>query len=171
MLDRKNLTDVLKALGYEMSDGAWQKYFPDVDCKITVDPVLKKIFYPNGFERGFDHNENFVVLECMTRLLDKDRRPSDIELEKKWRLGHGASGGRSDICISGLDGKMLAIIECKTSVEFDAALEQTKLDGGQLFSYWQQTRECNRLVLYASDFVDGKIMHRAESIDCSQFCF
>ena len=169
MLDKNNIVAALLALGFELTDNVYEKYFPYLDCKLIVDLVLKKIYYPNGFERGFDHNEDFVVLECVNRLLEKGYRPEHIELEKKWRVGHGASGGRADICVKRYDtDKTLFIIECKTAgQEYDAALDKMKLNGGQLFSYWQQTRECNWLVLYSSDFVNGTIKYRSESVDCS----
>lgn len=39
---------------------------------------------------NFSDNENFVVLECVTRLLDKGYRPKHIELEKARMLGREA---------------------------------------------------------------------------------
>lgn len=37
---------------------------------------------------NFSEPENFVVLECVNRLLDKGYRPENIELERTWTLGH-----------------------------------------------------------------------------------
>ena len=63
---------------------------------------------------------------------------------------------------------MLFIIECKTwGREFDKALTDTKNDGAQLFSYWQQEQSCKWLVLYASDLKAGTIEYKAPTIDCS----
>lgn len=63
---------------------------------------------------------------------------------------------------------MLFIIECKTwGREFDKALKDTKNDGAQLFSYWQQEQSAKWLVLYASDFADGKIEYKCPTINCS----
>ena len=63
---------------------------------------------------------------------------------------------------------MLFIVECKTwGREFDKALNDTKSDGAQLFSYWQQEQSCKWLVLYASNYKDGAIEYKAPTIDCS----
>ena len=43
--------------------------------------------------------ENFVVFECINKLLTKGYRPEHIELEKQWNLGHNQKGGRCDICV------------------------------------------------------------------------
>jgi len=47
-------------------------------------------------------------------LLEKGFKPEHIELEPKWILGHGASGGRADIFIKNQAEKPPLIIECKT---------------------------------------------------------
>lgn len=123
-----------------------------------------------GGERndGFDASENFVVFECVNRLLEKGYRPEHIELEKEWHLGHDAKGGRADICVTNAKGAMLFIVECKTwGKEFDKALSDTKNDGAQLFSYWQQEQSCKWLVLYTSDFKDDTVEYKAPTIDCS----
>jgi type I restriction enzyme M protein len=57
--------------------------------------------------------ENWVVLECVIRLLNKGYSPSAIELEKTWLLGHDESG-RVDILLKDIFGKTYALIECKT---------------------------------------------------------
>ena len=49
-------------------------------------------------------------------------QPKHIELEPKWKLGHGASGGRADVLVKDNDGRPLLIIECKTvGAEFKRA--------------------------------------------------
>lgn len=150
-----------------------EKEYTAFGCKMQVDFAAKKLIYPDaikGRERndGFNQPENFVVFECVNRLLDKGYRPEHIELEKEWHLGHDAKSGRADICVSDTDGSMLFIVECKTwGREFDKALNNTKNDGAQLFSYWQQEQSCNWLVLYASDCKDGEIEYKAPTIDCS----
>lgn len=63
---------------------------------------------------------------------------------------------------------MLFIIECKTwGKEYDKALKDTYSDGAQLFSYWQQEQSTKWLVLYASNFADGKIEYKAPTINCT----
>ena len=124
-----------------------EKAFPEFGCSLKVDFQTKKLIYSDaikGRERndGFDQKENFVVFECVCRLLTKGYRPEHIELEKEWHLGHDAKSGRADICVTDAKGNMLFIIECKTwGREYDKALNNTKSDGAQLLSYWQIGRE------------------------------
>ena len=160
-------------MGFTENDGLFEKEYPAFGCKMQVDFAAKKLIFPEaikGRERndGFNQPENFVVFECVNRLLEKGYRPEHIELEKAWHLGHDPKGGRADICIADTDGNMLVIIECKTwGREFDKALNYTKNDGAQLFSYWQQEQSCKWLVLYASDYKDDGIEYKAPTIDCS----
>jgi len=117
---------------------------------------------------NFSEPENFVVLECITRLMDKGYRPEHIELEKEWALGHEKKSGFADILVKDEEGKTLIIIECKTAGnEYKKEFNNTLNDGGQLFSYWQQERNCKWLALYASDFSGEKVSYITETIDCS----
>ena len=173
MIDVSNLKDALETLGFVAHGDIHEKVFPEIGCSLKVDFQAKRLIYPNeikGRERnnGFDKKENFVVFECVCRLLLKEYRPEHIELEKEWHLGHDPKGGRADICVTDTSGNMLFIIECKTwGREYDKALNNTKSDGAQLFSYWQQEQSCKWLVLYASDLMSGCIVHKASTIDCS----
>lgn len=173
MIDVSNLKDVLNTLGFVAHGDMYEKAFPEFGCSLKVDFQAKKLIYPvaiKGRERndGFDQKENFVVFECVCRLLTKGYRPEHIELEKEWHLGHDAKSGRADICVTDAKGNMLFIIECKTwGREFDKALADTKNDGAQLFSYWQQEQSCKWLVLYTSDLKAGTIEYKAPTIDCS----
>lgn len=173
MIDVSNLKDTLETLGFVAHGDIHEKVFPEIGCSLKVDFQAKRLIYPNeikGRERnnGFDKKENFVVFECVCRLLLKEYRPEHIELEKEWHLGHDPKGGRADICVTDTSGNMLFIIECKTwGREYDKALNNTKNDGAQLFSYWQQEQSCKWLVLYASDLKGGCIVHKASTIDCS----
>ena len=173
MIDVSNLKDTLKTLGFIAYGDIYEKAFSEIGCSLKVDFQAKRLIYPNeikGRERnnGFDKKENFVVFECVCRLLLKEYRPEHIELEKEWHLGHDPKGGRADICVTDTSGNMLFIIECKTwGKAYDKALNNTKNDGAQLFSYWQQEQSCKWLVLYASDLKGGCIVHKASTIDCS----
>ena len=173
MITASNLKTVLQAMGFSQHETVFEKSFPQFSCSLRVDFSAQKLIYPDsikGRERndGFDQNENFVVFECVNRLLEKGYRPEHIELEKEWHLGHDAKGGRADICVSAPDGTMLFIVECKTfGREYDKAYKDTHSDGGQLFSYWQQEQSCKWLVLYTSDLKAGSIEYKAPTIDCS----
>lgn len=148
MITSQNLRNTLLVMGFTENDGLFEKEYPAFRCKMQVNFSAKKLIYPEaikGRERNdsFNQPENFVVFECVNRLLEKGYRPEHIELEKEWHLGHDAKSGRADICVSNADGTMLFIVECKTwGREFDKAFSDTKSDGAQLFSYWQQEQSC-----------------------------
>lgn len=159
---------VVTKLGFQKTTkNIYKKDFPELDCSLKVDFGQETMLYPEDKgmvvnERqtcNFKANENFVVFECICRLLGKGYRPEHIELEPKWKVGHGASGGRADIWIRTInaEGKKesLLIIECKTyGSKYNEAFNDTLRDGAQLFSYLQQERMTQFLSLYASDF-DG----------------
>ena len=162
MITKDNLPDLLKSLGFSHKGKVYSKRIGLAEIK--VDLGKEQISYPEAQGLtvneaqtcNFSANENFVVLECVHRLLQKGYKPEHIELEPKWKLGHGASGGRADILIKDNHGKPLLIIECKTAGrEFDSAWSATLRDGDQLFSYAQQISETQFLCLYASDFDKG----------------
>lgn len=96
MITKNNFKDLLVHLGYEEDSGKYFYKFLDTDCDITVDFNNEKIIYPTDKglivnERqttNFSDNENFVVFECIHRLLEKGYKPSHIEIEKRWTLGH-----------------------------------------------------------------------------------
>lgn len=172
MITVNNLKDALIFMGFIPNGMIYKKDFPAFDCSLVVDFNKSKLIYPDaikGRERNdsFDAPENFVVFECVNRLLDKGYRPEDIELEKEWHLGHDAKSGRADICVS-YRGEMLFIIECKKAGrEFEKAYKDTQRDGGQVFSYWQQERAAKWLVLYTSDYSEGVVTCKAPTINCS----
>ena len=161
MITKSNLKNMLSSAGFsDTSNDKYEKNYPLSNCSIVVDFRNKKIIYPEdkGFKvniattTNFSEPENFVVLECVNRLLDKGYRPENIELERAWTLGHEQKSGRADICVSDQNRKMLFIVECKTyGSEYTKEMKNILSDGGQLFSYWQQERGCRWLSLYASN--------------------
>lgn len=174
MITLNNIKEVLLFLGYKNIEDRYIYHFEEFDCNIEVDFKNNKILYPvdkglvvNGEQTcNLSDNENFVVLECIHKLLLKGYKPSHIEIEKRWTLGHSQKSGRADICVMNETGNdMLAIIECKTyGAEFENELKNLKADGGQLFSYYQQEQSTKWLMLYAAGFVDNKIEHQAITI-------
>lgn len=175
MITKKNLKVLLETLGFSSCDGnEYSKtYCGLLDCRIVVDFAKEAITWPAKLRRGdetasnFSAPENFVVLECVDRLLEKGYRPEHIVLQEKWQLGHDQKSGKADICVYAPDNTLLVIIECKTAGdEFRKYRKQLFADGGQLFSYWQQDRSAKWLCLYASDLVehtvDGKVSRFAE---------
>lgn len=171
MLTQDNLADLLHVLGFEKKGAIHRKLFGTAVLEVNF--TKKEISYPEAAglvinERqtcNFDANENFVVLECVHRLLEKGYKPEHIELEPKWKLGRGASGGRADILIKDNDGRPLLIIECKTAgTEFKRAWNKTQQDGDQLFSYAQQISETQFLCLYTSDLDAGAVSYTSHII-------
>ena len=164
MITKNNFKDVLKTLGFKAEGHIFQKSIGEADLKVNFDK--QEMIYPEDKglkvnERqtcNFSKDENFVVFECVHRLLAKGYKPEHLELEPRWRVGHGASGGRADILVKNQENKALLIIECKTpGDEFEKAWQKTQQDGDQLFSYAQQIVGTQYLCLYASSFIGNKL--------------
>lgn len=176
MITEGNLKDVLSHLDFTEKNNIFSKSYNNGDLTYVMQVDFKKklLIFPSsirGGERnnGFDKSENFVVFECVDRLLEKGYRPEHIELEKVWTLGHEQKSGRADIVVYEPDSQdVLMILECKTAGrEFSGALKDTQTDGGQVFSYWQQERSTKWLALYASDYKDGVLSYNCPTINCS----
>ena len=176
MITKDNLKKVLSFLGFEKETVG--EYYSKIysTCSIHVDFDNETLVYPEDkglvvndrTTSNFSHNENFVVFECVCRLLDKGYRPEHIELEPKWQLGRDAKSGKADIVVKDENGSALIIIECKTSgAEYNKEIKNTEEYGGQLFSYWQQENAARWLALYTSDWKDGDIVVKSKVINCS----
>ena len=133
MIRKGNLEAMIKAIGYIQSSRAkvYEKKYVQFDCVIEVDfngsgsinyPEDKGMKITRKTTCNFSQPENFVVLECITRLMDKGYRPEHIELEKEWTLGHSDKGGFADILVKDAEGKTLFIVECKTAGNESAML-------------------------------------------------
>lgn len=80
MITTANLKELLIELGYTKNNQIYSYHFRETNAEITVDFHKEKIFYPTDKglivnERqitNFSDYENFVVLECIHRLLKKD---------------------------------------------------------------------------------------------------
>jgi len=108
--------------------------------------------------------EDWVVLECVNRLLEKGYKPENIILEKIWPAGHQHSG-RLDICVVRDDRTEYLLIECKTyGKEFDKAFARLNKDGGQLFTYFKFSNKADLIMLYASELREKEIVYRNEII-------
>ncbi|MCK6159111.1 N-6 DNA methylase [Moraxella osloensis] len=165
MIDPDNFKQVLIYLGFTEINNIFTKSFNN-QVFLTADFNNNTLIYPEDKgmtinERqtcNFSQKENFVVFECVHRLLNQGYKPEHIELEPRWQLGHGASGGRADILVKDNSNNALLIIECKTAgTEFNKAWAKTLQDGGQLLSYVQQEGTTQFVSLYASDLVDSNV--------------
>lgn len=176
MITKDNFKKVLSFLGFK-KEAVGEYYSKKYStCNIHVDFDDEALIYPEDkglivndkTTSNFSHNENFVVFECVCRLLDKGYRPNHIELEPKWQLGRDAKSGKADIVVKDEHGDALIIIECKTAgAEYNKEIKKTEEYGGQLFSYWQQENATRWLALYASDWKDGDIVVKSQVINCS----
>lgn len=153
----KNLLLTLGFTAKENSNGIFYKKYAD-NYTIEIDFINEKLNYGNLIQaeskttQNFSQKENWVVLECVDRLMEKGYAPHYITLEKVFPSGHGTSG-RLDILVSRDDGSAYMMIECKTwGTEFEKEFKNLNKDGGQLFTYFQQDNNTDILILYASRF-------------------
>lgn len=162
MINYDNLKSVLLSIGYiEVKGGFYSKTFANGET-MSADFANEKLIYPNGVKAerettlNFSQDENFVVFECVSRLLEKGYKPEHIVLEKAMPGGHHLTPGFCDIVVSDNNNKTFLIIECKTASEFDKYWKKTLFDGDQLFNYYNSFRQAIALCLYASDFSDSE---------------
>ena len=162
----------ITALGFvpkNGTNGIYHKIY--VDYAIEIDFETQSINYGSAITadrkttQNFSDAENFVVLECIDRLLAKGYKPQNIVLEKTWPAGHGVSK-HLDICINREDGTPYMLIECKTfGKEYNKELARIRKDGGQLFTYFQLSgSKADVLMLYASELKGNKIVYVNEII-------
>lgn len=166
-MKEQQIISTIKAFGFSADSDNKKQYsktYDNIRYQISVDLLNSRIDFGPKIKKGDDttshlkNPENIVVLECVDRLLEKGYKPDDLTLEKKWKLGRTAKGGKADITIKGKNEKTLLIIECKTwGKEFESELDMMKQNGGQLFSYFQQDKNTRYLCLYASREYGGKI--------------
>lgn len=173
MINRENFEQLLIKLGFSESENQYVYRAKDRSYTLKADLETQTLSYPGALiipayakklVTRFQ-NENFVVFECVFRLLKQGYRPEQITLEPKWIVGHGQNGGRADILIKDNDEKSFLIIECKTyGEEFNKYWHQTELNGGQLFSYAQQELDTRYLCMYASDLCDDAVVYTSHII-------
>lgn len=155
----------------EHTTGIFTKKYPQFDgYYIDVNFDNQSIDYnaivsDSRTTQNFSQPENFVILECVDRLLTKGYKPQNIVLEKTWSAGHGTSG-RLDICVTRDDGTEYLLIECKTyGKEFDKELARMNKDGGQLFTYFQLSgHKAGVIMLYASELQGEGIVYKNDII-------
>lgn len=186
-MDKKEyLRKLIKILGFNMLNGTeevWEKSYKNHDNYIIridfnkgliiyeTDEKEKNIIVSNKTTSNLSQSENFVVLECVDRLLSKGYKPNSIELEHSWASGHKESG-RIDILVR-KDDNVYLMIECKThgqefKNEKNNMLSTKKVGNdeqpkGQLFTYCFQEKTTEYLCLYAS-ILDGDMIKYENAI-------
>jgi len=165
----------LKNIGFEPKENDkgifHKKYVNHSGYSIEVDFEKEKIDFgnlitaENKTTQNFSQAENWVVLECVNRLLEKGYNPQNITLEKTWKTGHGTSG-RLDILVTrNIGGDTYLMIECKTwGTEFDKEFKNLEKNGGQLFTYFQQDKNAEVIMLYTSQLDGNAIKYRNEIV-------
>lgn len=177
----KNTIDTIKSLinrmGFLPEDGVsniyFKKYVMHSNYIIRGNFNTSKIEYrendvseEDGIKCGdlttsnFENSENFVVLECINRLLEKGYAPKNLYLEYKFPLGRNEKG-KLDILVFDNDGKAYLMIECKTwGTEFSKETKKMLKNGGQLFSYYVQDKATKYLCLYTSRYNQNEIEYK-----------
>ncbi len=166
-LNEDAIKRLITAIGYAPQNGKngiyCKSYSTQNGYSIFIDFNNEKIIYdsdenPKGIAikvwgrttSNFSQAENFVVLECVDRLLTKGYASTCIELEKTYPSGHGHSG-RLDILVKTADDVPFLMIECKTwGSEYEKEKGRMTQNGGQLFSYYSNARATRYLCLYTS---------------------
>ena len=187
MITKENFKDLLILLDFKENPAQIFSKTLTNNTALKVDFKAKKLIYPantsanlsepNGIiihddtTSNFSHPENFVVFECVHRLLQKGYKKEHIELEPRWNLGREAKGGKADILVRDNEQKPYLLIECKTTdsknSEFMKEWRRMQADGGQLFSYFQQERDVKFLCLYTSDLTKSNSPQNQNTQDFS----
>ena len=168
-MDAKKL---IQSIDFQPKEGAkdifikkyQNSYSIEIDFQKEIINYGDKIICESKTTQNFSQPENFVVLECVNRLLEKGYKPENITLEKTWAAGHGTSG-RLDICVSREDGSEYLLIECKNhGKEFEKEFTRMKKDGGQLFTYFKFSNKADVIMLYSSELKGNEIVYRNEIV-------
>jgi len=173
-MEENKIKELLKAMDYVPKNGAnnvyTKEYLSHDNYSIEVDFNAKKINYGdkiiigNTTTSNFSKSENFVVLECVDKLLKKGYKPQNIELEKVYPSGRGHSGNL-DILVYSEDHTAYLMIECKTAgTEYNKEHNKMIKDGGQLFTYYALDRDARYLCLYSSTLNGEKIKYKNDII-------
>ena len=170
-MKQKKLIQVLGFKPKENTSGIYFKTYSKCDnYEIQIDFENEnfnfgdKIKAESKTTQNFSQAENWVVFECVNRLLEKGYQPQNIVLEKTWATGHGTSG-RLDILVTQENGSAYLMIECKTwGVEFEKEFKSLEKNGGQLFTYFQQDKNAEVVMLYASELDGNQVKYRNEIV-------
>jgi len=166
-IDKDNIFSFLSSLGFHLKSGEELTYSKkykkhnnyEIQIKINTKNLKKSIIeYGDKIKKdrettcNFSQPENFVVLECVNRLLEKGYSPEKLVLEKKFPLGH-KNKGYLDIQVLSENDKSFLMIECKTwDKEYKKEKNSMFDTGGLLFTYFNQDKNTQYLCLYSSVF-------------------
>ena len=99
MITQDNIKKFLSVLGFSTEDSKiYSKTYEQAGITLSVNIPNEHFHYTEaGITVGrettsnFSEPENFVVFECIDRLLTIGYKPEHIELEPAWKLGHTSS--------------------------------------------------------------------------------
>ena len=99
MITKDNIKKLLSVLGFSTEDSKiYSKTYEQAGITLSVNIPNEHFHYTEaGITVGrettsnFSEPENFVVFECIDRLLTIGYKPEHIELEPAWKLGHTSS--------------------------------------------------------------------------------
>ena len=85
MITKSNIRTLLELLGFSQNGNVYIKRYEDIGATLKVDVASEHIFYKeSGITVGrettsnFSEPENFVVLECVDRLLDIEQNTLNL---------------------------------------------------------------------------------------------
>ena len=114
MITKQNFKELLKYLNFSENNHIFSKNIDGYELKVDFDN--EKLIYPAGLiadrdtTKNFTRNENFVVFECVYRLLKSGYKPEHIILEQGMPGGHGMTGGFCDIIVQDNDKQPYLLI-------------------------------------------------------------
>lgn len=179
-MSHENIKKLILAIGFLPEEGKENTYTKQYknhsNYTISLDFNSENINYGEKITIGdrttsnFSSSENFVVLECVDKLLVKGYAPEKLTLEIKWDLGRKEKG-KLDIFVADKedDKKCFLMVECKTyGSEYDKEKRNMLVKGGQLFSYFQQDKSAQYLCLYASQYNNGNIEYDNSIVEITE---
>ncbi len=113
-LKKTEIKELITAIGFKPQAGEKEIYYKNYPKH--NDYILKVHFEQENIEYGtkitlgdhttsnFENSENFVVLECVDRVLEKGYPPDRLSLEHKWPMGRKEKG-KLDILIADKNSK------------------------------------------------------------------
>ena len=114
MIKESNFREVLKTLHFkhDSKNDIFSKVI--LDSELRVDFKNKILHYPEEIiihdktTSNFSHPENFVVFECVHRLLEKGYKPNSLELEPRWNLRKRGKGWQGRYFSARLRGESIS---------------------------------------------------------------
>lgn len=101
-INKVEIEKLIDLIGFKAQEGEekiYNKNYPKhSDYVIKVDSEKEKIDYGTKIKSGdkttsnFVNSENFIVLECVDRVLEKGYAPDKLSLEHKWLMGRKEKG-------------------------------------------------------------------------------